>query len=241
MALTDVEFNWVLPAAVLLCGTLLAVVLLARGRRADTKGQPEDSWERLEERLTTLTRENKKLRTELAASASAEGDAGDVELRSPMRPWRRRHPVLAGLLEYGPPHADDDDLEPADCIVVPRFGTISPWASKATDIAHACAALLDSSVEWGAAARVHERAVHLRGAHDPYGAAHALYDLGQAQWRLRLHERARASVSEAHRRCVKVRFSTVIPAQSVRAFARTQSSRRRTTSGRITRPYSDCL
>lgn len=50
MALTDVDFNWVLPAAVLLCGMLLAVVLLARGRRANAGGQAEDSWERMEER-----------------------------------------------------------------------------------------------------------------------------------------------------------------------------------------------
>jgi hypothetical protein len=50
MALTDVELNWVLPAAVLLCGTLVAVILLARGRRPATDGTPEDSWERLEER-----------------------------------------------------------------------------------------------------------------------------------------------------------------------------------------------
>lgn len=50
MALTDVDFNWVLPAAVLLCGTLVAVVLLARGRRPEDKSAPEDSWERMEER-----------------------------------------------------------------------------------------------------------------------------------------------------------------------------------------------
>jgi hypothetical protein len=51
MALTDVGFNWVLPSAVLLCGMLLAVMLLARGRRdAGTGTGSEDSWERMEER-----------------------------------------------------------------------------------------------------------------------------------------------------------------------------------------------
>ena len=47
---------------------------------------------------------------------------------------------LAALLDYGEPceqpagHAADSVL----FIVSPRFGTVSPWASKATDIAHNC-------------------------------------------------------------------------------------------------------
>ena len=47
---------------------------------------------------------------------------------------------LAALLTYGEPcaqpaaGADDGGL----FIVSPRFGTVSPWASKATDIAHNC-------------------------------------------------------------------------------------------------------
>jgi phosphoribosylformylglycinamidine synthase len=44
---------------------------------------------------------------------------------------------LAALLSYGEPAAP----APADSllfIVSPRFGTVSPWASKATDIAHNC-------------------------------------------------------------------------------------------------------
>ena len=43
---------------------------------------------------------------------------------------------LAALLTYGDPY-----LGPADgpaIVVTPRFGTVSPWASKATDIAHNC-------------------------------------------------------------------------------------------------------
>ncbi|MDD2846244.1 MAG: phosphoribosylformylglycinamidine synthase [Rhodoferax sp.] len=43
---------------------------------------------------------------------------------------------LAALLNYGEPYAG-----PADgplVVVTPRFGTVSPWASKATDIAHNC-------------------------------------------------------------------------------------------------------
>jgi phosphoribosylformylglycinamidine synthase len=43
---------------------------------------------------------------------------------------------LAALLSYGEPY-----VGPADgllIVVTPRFGTVSPWASKATDIAHNC-------------------------------------------------------------------------------------------------------
>ena len=45
---------------------------------------------------------------------------------------------LAALLRYGEPAAP----APADAalvLVMPRLGTVSPWASKATDIAHNCA------------------------------------------------------------------------------------------------------
>jgi len=43
--------------------------------------------------------------------------------------------VMEGLLDYGhaAPALDRVDLS---CVVVPRLGTVSPWASKATDIAH---------------------------------------------------------------------------------------------------------
>jgi tetratricopeptide (TPR) repeat protein len=73
------------------------------------------------------------------------------------------------------------------------------FESAEADITHACAALLDASVGWEAAAAAHERAANIRGHRDPYGAAHALYDLGQAQWRLNLYTEAYASVMEAHR------------------------------------------
>src|SRR5215472_18413164 len=46
--------------------------------------------------------------------------------------------ILDALLSYGPrePHVSDDSG--AQVLVVPRAGTISPWSSKATDIAHVC-------------------------------------------------------------------------------------------------------
>ena len=43
---------------------------------------------------------------------------------------------LAALLTYGDPYRAS--IEGALIIVAPRFGTVSPWASKATDIAHNC-------------------------------------------------------------------------------------------------------
>jgi phosphoribosylformylglycinamidine synthase len=43
---------------------------------------------------------------------------------------------LAALLTYGDPHRGGADG--ALIVVTPRFGTVSPWASKATDIAHNC-------------------------------------------------------------------------------------------------------
>ena len=47
---------------------------------------------------------------------------------------------LGALLTYGEPY-DEPHSGPLDgplLVVTPRFGTVSPWASKATDIAHNC-------------------------------------------------------------------------------------------------------
>ncbi|MEI7537711.1 MAG: phosphoribosylformylglycinamidine synthase, partial [Comamonadaceae bacterium] len=44
---------------------------------------------------------------------------------------------LSALLAYGDPYNGPSDG--ALIVVTPRFGTVSPWASKATDIAHSCA------------------------------------------------------------------------------------------------------
>ncbi|MBS0448636.1 MAG: phosphoribosylformylglycinamidine synthase [Proteobacteria bacterium] len=46
------------------------------------------------------------------------------------------HDKLAALLRYGDPYAGPNDG--ALLVVAPRLGTVSPWASKATDIAHNC-------------------------------------------------------------------------------------------------------
>ncbi|MEO6972996.1 MAG: phosphoribosylformylglycinamidine synthase [Rhodoferax sp.] len=50
------------------------------------------------------------------------------------------HRQLAALLTYGEPYLEPKGAAQGALIVVtPRFGTVSPWASKATDIAHNCA------------------------------------------------------------------------------------------------------
>jgi phosphoribosylformylglycinamidine synthase len=59
---------------------------------------------------------------------------------------------LDGLLTYGEPFAGaSDGLE---FVVVPRLGTISPWASKATDIAHNCGMANIKRIERGISFRV---------------------------------------------------------------------------------------
>ncbi len=49
---------------------------------------------------------------------------------------REDHDKLAGLLRYGDPY--DGSNDGTLIVVAPRLGTVSPWASKATDIAHNC-------------------------------------------------------------------------------------------------------
>lgn len=49
MTSTGIEFTWVLAGGVLLSGFLVAVALLARGRKQPADGTQADSWERLEE------------------------------------------------------------------------------------------------------------------------------------------------------------------------------------------------
>ncbi|WP_339843649.1 phosphoribosylformylglycinamidine synthase [uncultured Halopseudomonas sp.] len=45
--------------------------------------------------------------------------------------------VLERILRYGP-SVPAEEAQGSQFLVVPRFGTISPWSSKATDIAHNC-------------------------------------------------------------------------------------------------------
>ena len=57
---------------------------------------------------------------------------------------------LADLLDYGTPYVPHERAHDADeLIVIPRFGTISAWASKATDIAHNCGFYMVRRMERG--------------------------------------------------------------------------------------------
>ncbi|MFM7658913.1 MAG: phosphoribosylformylglycinamidine synthase, partial [Burkholderiaceae bacterium] len=56
---------------------------------------------------------------------------------------------LSAMLTYGEPF--EGQIEGEQFIVLPRFGTISPWASKATDIAHNCGMAQIHRIERGIA------------------------------------------------------------------------------------------
>ncbi|MCK2041390.1 phosphoribosylformylglycinamidine synthase [Chromohalobacter sp. TMW 2.2308] len=63
--------------------------------------------------------------------------------------------VLAQLLSYGPVRdGGNADHEGHLLLVVPRLGTLSPWSSKATDIAHNCGLTQVRRIERGIAYRV---------------------------------------------------------------------------------------
>jgi phosphoribosylformylglycinamidine synthase len=57
-------------------------------------------------------------------------------LDAPVTPSAEEEARLGALLTYGDPYPGDAKGE--QFLVIPRMGTISPWASKATDILHNC-------------------------------------------------------------------------------------------------------
>jgi phosphoribosylformylglycinamidine synthase len=61
--------------------------------------------------------------------------------------------VLDALLKYGPREANQDEEGGALIVVTPRPGTISPWSSKASDIAHVCGLDAIERIERGIAYR----------------------------------------------------------------------------------------
>ncbi|MEO9135672.1 MAG: phosphoribosylformylglycinamidine synthase [Casimicrobiaceae bacterium] len=72
-----------------------------------------------------------------------------VEIARPLVDAERE--TLDRLLAYGPVDPGDGRASDVDLLVVPRFGTISPWSSKATDIARNCALDVVTRVERGVA------------------------------------------------------------------------------------------
>jgi phosphoribosylformylglycinamidine synthase len=59
-----------------------------------------------------------------------------IELARPLGDAGRE--TLERLLTYGPVDTGDGAALKVDLLVIPRFGTLSSWSSKATDIAHNC-------------------------------------------------------------------------------------------------------
>ena len=59
--------------------------------------------------------------------------------------------VLARLLTYGPKADAQAKPDGELLLVVPRLGTISPWSTKATDIAHCCGLKQIRRIERGVA------------------------------------------------------------------------------------------
>ncbi len=104
---------------------------------------------RLAKRLVRVQAANPGV-TALAAQfvhiADTDGALDDAERR-----------VLDQLLHYGPQLASDA-VDGAVLWVTPRLGTISPWSSKATDIAHICGLdrvrRIERGVEWRVAGNV---------------------------------------------------------------------------------------
>jgi phosphoribosylformylglycinamidine synthase len=70
-----------------------------------------------------------------------------IELAQPLSAAEQR--ILAQLLTYGPRLPQAADENGARLLVVPRAGTISPWSSKATDIAQVCGLAAVRRIERG--------------------------------------------------------------------------------------------
>ncbi|MBU6489771.1 MAG: phosphoribosylformylglycinamidine synthase, partial [Burkholderiales bacterium] len=98
---------------------------------------------------------------------------------------------IEALLHYGEPaEAEEGRGAQETFLVVPRIGTVSPWASKATDIAHHCGLAHVRRIERGI-----EFAVTLKsGLAGLLGAKRALTDEARAAVAAALHDRMTESV-----------------------------------------------
>ena len=104
------------------------------------RGAPAFTPARLAKRLGKLQATNpavRELGAEFVHFADVAGSLADGEAR-----------VLDQLLRYGP-RAEARALPGRRLLVVPRIGTISPWSSKATDVAHNCGLVKVSRIERG--------------------------------------------------------------------------------------------
>ncbi|MBD3670636.1 MAG: phosphoribosylformylglycinamidine synthase [Gammaproteobacteria bacterium] len=101
-----------------------------------------------------------------------------VDLEQSMDDEEKR--VLEQILQYGPSVEGEADRSGLMMLVLPRVGTISPWASKATDIAHNCGLSKITRIERGEAYYIQSRA--------------PLSESEQAQVAAHIHDRMTESV-----------------------------------------------
>src|SRR5436190_665806 len=122
---------------------------------------------RLQKKLTLIRRANPGIRA-LSASydhvVDVDGALGADEIK-----------VLERLLKYGPRPTSDSAGRATVAfgrrvLVVPRLGTVSPWSSKATDIAHSCGLARVKRIERGilyvVVGEVTDEAALRRAVHD---------------------------------------------------------------------------
>jgi phosphoribosylformylglycinamidine synthase len=98
-------------------------------------------------RITKLLSRLQALEPRVTALASRYIHFVDIE--RPLAPAERE--VLERLLTYGPRAEVAAEPGGETLLIVPREGTISPWSSKATDIAHVCGLEAVGRVERGIA------------------------------------------------------------------------------------------
>jgi len=117
---------------------------------------------RLSKRLTKIQGQNPAL-TALSARFVHFVDLGNAQLSAD------EQRLLERLLEYGP-RESSAPLTGAHFFVVPRLGTISPWASKATDIAKICGLpqvrRVERGIEYVVQGPIRDEAALLRTLHD---------------------------------------------------------------------------
>jgi phosphoribosylformylglycinamidine synthase len=98
---------------------------------------------------------------------------------------------IEALMHYGAPFAAGDERGASETfLVVPRFGTVSPWASKATDIAHHCGLTHVRRIERGV-----EYTVTLKAGF--FGGKKGLAEEARAAIAAALHDRMTESVARS--------------------------------------------
>ncbi|HEX2673346.1 MAG TPA: phosphoribosylformylglycinamidine synthase, partial [Polyangiaceae bacterium] len=134
---------------------MLGPMIVIPGRAAWSAG-------RLSKRLAKIQIRNPAL-SALSARFVHFADLGDAQLSDDERR------LLERLLEYGPRDASDA-LSGTRYLVVPRLGTISPWASKATDIAKICGLhqvlRIERGIEYVVTGSVDDEAALVAALHD---------------------------------------------------------------------------